>query len=98
MASDNGAKPSTSATEEKIPPKSAESAAQTAQADEASRLLTLIDRLEKRTSDLARELQGPALEEAKKKVREHLFVSLLAAIGLGFLFGLIFGGFGRGRR
>lgn len=57
-----------------------------------------LDKLEQRAADLARELLGPAAEDARAKVKENPLVSVLVALALGFVLGLLFGNTGRGRR
>ena len=57
----------------------------------------ILDRLEAQTRKMVEQVQGTVLPAAEEKARENLGKSLLTALGLGFLIGLIFGGFGRGR-
>jgi len=56
-----------------------------------ARFREVLDRLEKRTTELAKEIRGPMMENARGRLRENVFVSLLAALGLGFLLGAIIG-------
>ena len=56
-------------------------------------LNTLEQRIEKLVSQLKQEI----LPEIGTKARENMGTSLLTAIGLGFILGLIFGGSSRGR-
>jgi ElaB/YqjD/DUF883 family membrane-anchored ribosome-binding protein len=57
----------------------------------------MLDRLNKRTSELVKELREKHVETAKTTMRENIFVTLFAALGIGLILGLIFGGFRRGR-
>jgi ElaB/YqjD/DUF883 family membrane-anchored ribosome-binding protein len=57
----------------------------------------MLDRLEKRTNELVKELRGTVLVNAKAKVRENVFVTIFAALGIGLLLGFLFGGMRRGR-
>lgn len=63
----------------------------------AGQATDVFEKFEKRTADLVKELRGTVLVNAKDKVEKNLLVSLLMALGLGLLLGLVFGG-GRGRR
>jgi hypothetical protein len=60
-------------------------------------MIELLERLEKKTTDLASELRSSALPHARDKVKDNLLVSLLVAVGLGFILGVIFV-LGGGRR
>lgn len=62
-------------------------------------LVELLERLEKKTTELAAELRRSVLPDAREKVKENLLVSLLVALGRGFILGVIFamGGRSRGR-
>lgn len=53
-------------------------------------LVELLERLEKKTTDLAAELRSSVLPTAREKVKDNLLVSLLVALGLGFILGVIF--------
>lgn len=57
-----------------------------------------LQRLGARASELARELQGQAVREAKRQVDSKPLVSLLTALGVGLLIGLFLAGGRRGRR
>lgn len=57
----------------------------------ASQANEMFEKFEKRTADLVKELRGTVLVNAKEKVRENLLVSLVMALGLGLLIGLVFG-------
>jgi ElaB/YqjD/DUF883 family membrane-anchored ribosome-binding protein len=59
-------------------------------ARELRRLREMVERLESRTQDLA-----DLPKEARQKVEENLWTSLLVALGLGFLLGLLTRGGGR---
>ncbi len=55
------------------------------------RLREALDRIEKRTNDLADEVRNKVIPAASEKVKENLLVSLLVALGLGFILGILFG-------
>ncbi|MBM4358148.1 MAG: hypothetical protein FJ096_08550 [Deltaproteobacteria bacterium] len=57
-----------------------------------------VRRLGERAATLARDLQGQALREATRHVEKNPLTSLLAALGLGLLIGMLLGGGRRGRR
>jgi ElaB/YqjD/DUF883 family membrane-anchored ribosome-binding protein len=59
-------------------------------ARELRRLREMVERLESRTQDLA-----DLPKEARQRVEENLWTSLLVALGLGFLLGLLTRGGGR---
>jgi hypothetical protein len=65
---------------------------------DANHFLELLERLEKKTTDLANELKSNVLPSTREKMKQNLFVTLLMALGLGIILGLLFGGGGRGRR
>jgi hypothetical protein len=50
----------------------------------------ILEKFEKRTRPLLRELRGNVLTDARDKVREHWLLALLGTLGLGFLVGLLF--------
>ena len=52
--------------------------------------------LEKRTDELVVEFKKEVLPELSEKARSNIGTSLLTALGIGFILGLLFGG-GRGR-
>ncbi|MBD2232992.1 hypothetical protein [Phormidium tenue] len=52
----------------------------------------LLDDLESRTENLIQELKAEMLPELEKRARSNLGQSLLIALGLGFVLGLILGG------
>ncbi len=60
-------------------------------------MIELLERLEKKTTELASELRGSVLPTAREKVKENVLVSLLVALGLGFILGIIFAIGGRRR-
>lgn len=62
------------------------------------RAVDMVDRINRRTTELLKELRDKHLETAREKARENIFVTILAALGIGLLIGFIFGGFRRGRR
>ena len=49
----------------------------------------ILAQFEKRTKPLLRELRGNVLTDARDKVREHWFLSLLVTLGLGFIVGVL---------
>ena len=53
--------------------------------------------LEDRAAELLRDLRGGMLSDARGKVRENVLFSLLVAIGFGFIVGVLFTGWGRGK-
>lgn len=59
----------------------------------------LLRELEERTSHILKELRGGVLKDTRVKVRENLLFSLLVTLGLGFIIGVLFTGWGprRGR-
>jgi hypothetical protein len=61
-------------------------------ADAGERAVEIIERLEQRTTELVKELRGTALAYAKAKARENIFTTILAALGIGLILGLLFGG------
>lgn len=61
-----------------------------------SDLKQTLDLLEERTEDLLRQFKKDVLPELNEKVRNHVGGSLLTALGIGFVLGLLMGG-SRGR-
>ena len=57
----------------------------------------MLQELERRAAQVMRELRGGMLQDARGKVRENVFFSLLVALGLGFIVGVLFNGPGRGK-
>jgi hypothetical protein len=57
----------------------------------------LLEELERRTAQIMRELRGGFLGEARDRVKDNVFFSLLVAVGLGFIVGVLFTGFSRGK-
>lgn len=53
--------------------------------------------LEQRAAHLLRDLRGNMLSDARGKVRENVLFSLVIAIGFGFIVGVLFTGWGRGK-
>ena len=53
--------------------------------------------LEQRAAHLLRDLRGGMLSDARGKVRENVLFSLLISLGLGFIVGVLFTGWGRGK-
>src|SRR5260221_4845159 len=53
----------------------------------------MLDRINKRTAELVKELREKHVETAKTTMRENIFVTIFAALGLGLILGLIFGVF-----
>ncbi|HSM82842.1 MAG TPA: hypothetical protein VLS96_14220 [Nodosilinea sp.] len=58
----------------------------------SSTIETLLDDLESRTEHLIQELKAEMLPELEKRARGNLGQSLLIALGIGFVLGLILGG------
>ena len=54
----------------------------------------LLRELEERTSHILKELRGGVLKDTRVKVRENLLFSLLVTLGLGFIIGVLFTGWG----
>ena len=63
------------------------------QLSDIDRVLELV---EKRTDELVVEFKKEVLPELSEKARSNIGTSLLTALGIGFILGLLFGG-GRGR-
>lgn len=57
----------------------------------------LIEEIEKKTSRLMRDLRGGIVSDARGKVRDNIFFSLLVTLGLGFIIGVLFNGLTRGK-
>lgn len=60
----------------------------------------IVEELERRMGQLIRELRGGLLDNARDRVKENVFFSLLVALGFGFIVGVVFYGSssrGRGR-
>jgi ElaB/YqjD/DUF883 family membrane-anchored ribosome-binding protein len=53
------------------------------------RLEQIVDRLEKKTREIADKVKRDYAPKAEAKIKENLWVSLLVALGLGMLIGLI---------
>jgi len=53
--------------------------------------------LQTKMNEVASYVRGQMLADAQGKARENFLVTLLLAIGLGFVLGIIVRGFGRGR-
>jgi hypothetical protein len=64
-------------------------------------ILPTLDRtlktLEGRTEKLITRFETEMLPEVNRKAKDHVGTSLLTALGIGFILGLLFGGSGRGR-
>ncbi len=56
--------------------------------DELSRIKNMINRLESKSQEMVEYARGQ-IPQAQEKVRENLVVSLLVAVGLGFLLGFV---------
>lgn len=61
------------------------------------RLEAIVSQLEKRTRDIADKVRREVVPKAETKLKENLWVSLLCALGLGMLIGLLIR-LGGGRR
>lgn len=53
--------------------------------------------LEERAAHILRDLRGNMLSDARGKVRENVLFSLIIAVGFGFIVGVLFTGWGRGK-
>ena len=53
--------------------------------------------LEERAAHLLRDLRGNMLSDARGKVQENVLFSLIIAVGFGFIVGVLFTGWGRGK-
>jgi hypothetical protein len=49
----------------------------------------MVDKLESRTTEIARKVREEMLPKAQEKVKENLLVSLLCALGLGLVIGFV---------
>ena len=56
-----------------------------------------IAKLEAHTKRLVDQVQNDVLPTVEQRAKDNVGKSLLTALGLGFILGLLFGGFGRGR-
>lgn len=63
----------------------------------AAEVEALVGRLEARTRELAQQVEREVLPKLEAKAKENLGRSLLTALGIGFILGLLFGGLFRGR-
>jgi len=52
----------------------------------------LVRRASSRAKELARDLEGQAVEEASRRIKQNPLTSLLLALGLGLLLGIFIGG------
>lgn len=68
-----------------------------AQEQVSSNLENLLDRIEQRTERLLNQFEKEVLPEVNAKVRKNIGTSLLTTLGVGFILGLVVGGFDRGR-
>ncbi len=57
--------------------------------DELNRMRRMLKNLEEKSQEIAEFARGQMLPQAKEKVQENLVVSLLVAVGLGFLLGFV---------
>jgi hypothetical protein len=57
----------------------------------------LLKEFEERTAHIVKELRGNLFDGARGRVKENVFFSLLIALGLGFIVGVLFTGGGRGK-
>lgn len=64
---------------------------------DVAQLEPLLHKLEERTEKLFAQFEKEVLPEVTEKAKQNLGTSLLTALGIGFLLGLLFGGWGRGR-
>ncbi len=63
-------------------------------ADE-KRVRRVLNKIQERSNEMAAYVRKQMLEDAKAKVGQNPLVSLLMAIGLGFIFGFLLRGLGR---
>jgi len=61
------------------------------------RLNVIIENLEEKSKELMGRVREDVLPQAEATVRENLWASLLSALGIGLILGLVIG-FGSGRR
>ncbi len=57
--------------------------------DDLNRMRRMLKNLEEKSQEIAEFARGQLLPQAKEKVQENLVVSLLVAVGLGFLLGFV---------
>ncbi len=67
-----------------------------AQEDRVDKIKSIIDRLEARTVEIRKRVREEMIPKAQTKMKENLLVTILAAIGLGLLVGLLMRGGRRG--
>ncbi|MBW4521989.1 MAG: hypothetical protein KME16_20095 [Scytolyngbya sp. HA4215-MV1] len=68
-----------------------------AQEQVSSNLESLLERIEQRTERLLNQFEKEVLPEVNAKVRKNIGTSLFTTLGIGFILGLVVGGFDRGR-
>lgn len=64
---------------------------------EIKRLRGMVDRLTARSQEVSNYVRQQMLDDARGQVNKNPLVALLMAVGLGFVFGFILRGIGRGR-
>jgi len=64
-------------------------------AAEEKRVRRVLNKIQERSNEIAGYVRKQMLEDAKTKVGQNPLVSLLMAIGLGFIFGFLLRGMGR---
>lgn len=65
--------------------------------DEVKWLRGVVERMQARSHDLGDYVKESMLDDARGQVNKNPLVALLMAVGLGFIFGFILRGLGRGR-
>ena len=61
------------------------------------RVENLLGLLESRTENLLKQVERDVMPQLNEKAKENVGTSLLTALGIGFILGLLVGGSGRGR-
>ncbi len=81
------------------PPRPRPSSGQRARRGEAlpDSVDAMLHDLEERAAHLLRDLRGNMLSDARGKVQENVLFSLIIAVGFGFIVGVLFTGWGRGK-
>ncbi len=57
----------------------------------------ILEELERRTTHIISELRGGFMSEARDRVKQNVIFSLLVSVGLGFIVGVLYSGFSRGK-
>lgn len=64
---------------------------------ELQRLRRMVDRLTARSNEVSQYVRQQMIQDARGQVAKNPLVTLLMAVGLGFIFGFMLRGLGRGR-